>query len=213
MNTRLQVEHPITELVTGVDLVRAQVHVAEGHPLPWRQEDLTARGHAIECRICAEDPANGFLPSLGGILLMHEPTGPGVRLDSGVRAGDEVSMHYDPLLAKLCVVAEDRPAAIDRTLQALREFAILGVTTNVAYLADVLRDEVFASGDLDTGFLGERFAGWTGDASGDHDLALAVAAVAENGGITRSASDVTADAPGHATPWNTLGRFRLHGLD
>jgi acetyl/propionyl-CoA carboxylase alpha subunit len=214
MNTRLQVEHPITELVTGVDLVRAQIHVAEGRPLPWTQEGLTARGHAIECRICAEDPANGFLPSLGGILLMHEPVGPGVRLDSGVRAGDEVSMHYDPLLAKLCVVAEDRPAAIERMLRALDEFAILGVATNVGYLADVLRDEVFASGDLDTGFLAERFAGWNGSGAGDGDLALAVAAIAEAAGRTPgSAADPGASRTPHATPWNTLGRFRLHGLD
>jgi len=212
MNTRLQVEHPITEMVTGVDLVRAQIHVAEGRPLPWTQEEITARGHAIECRICAEDPANGFLPSLGGILLMNEPVGPGVRLDAGVRTGDVVSMHYDPLLAKLCVVAENREAAVDRMLGALREFAILGVTTNVAYLADVLRDEVFLAGDLHTGLLDERFGGWTGEGALDTDLALAVAAVAEAGrGAGRRAQG---EAPGAATtPWENLGRFRLSGLD
>ena len=212
MNTRLQVEHPITEMVTGIDLVRAQIHVAEGRPLPWSQADLTARGHSIECRICAEDPANDFFPSLGEILLMHEPVGPGVRLDSGFRTGDEVSMHYDPLLAKLCVVAETREAAIDRMARALREFAILGVTTNVAYLGDVLRDEAFAAGDLHTGLLEERFSGWTGEAVTDTDLALAVAAIAEAGRTGgRQAGTVPADTG--TTPWDSLGRFRLNGLD
>jgi len=212
MNTRLQVEHPITEMVTGVDLVRAQIHVAEGRPLPWTQDDLTARGWAIECRICAEDPSANFMPSLGEILLMHEPTGPGVRLDSGVRAGDEVSMHYDPLLAKLCVHGETRSAAIERALGALREFAILGVTTNVAYLMDILRDEVFAAGDLHTGLLEERLPGWSGEAVTDTDLALAVASLAEADRL--GSGPVTEGAPvSSATPWDRLGRFRLNGLD
>jgi len=199
-------------LVTGVDLVRAQIHVAEGRPLPWAQDDLTSRGHAIECRIYAEDPAANFMPSLGEILLMHEPTGPGVRLDSGVRAGDEVSMHYDPLLAKLCVLGETRQAAIERALGALREFAILGVTTNVAYLMDILRDEAFAAGDLHTGLLEERLPAWTGEAGTDTDLALAVAAVAEADRL--KGGPVTEGEPvSNATPWDRLGHFRLNGMD
>ncbi|MBE0566753.1 MAG: acetyl-CoA carboxylase biotin carboxylase subunit, partial [Krumholzibacteria bacterium] len=180
MNTRLQVEHPVTELVTGQDLVRAQIRVAEGHPLPWRQEDLVARGHALECRIYAEDPEHGFLPSLGVLADLAEPSGPGVRIDTGVRAGDEISMHYDPLIAKLSVHAADRPAAIARARAALRGYAVLGVATNVEYLDAILADPAFAAGDLHTGFLEERLAGWTSACAGDAGLALALAAVAEH---------------------------------
>ena len=215
MNTRLQVEHPVTELVTGEDLVRAQIRVAEGHPLPWRQEDLVARGHAIECRIYAEDPEHGFLPSLGVLADLVEPQGPGIRIDSGVRAGDEISMHYDPLIAKLSVHAGDRPAAIARARAALRRYAVLGVATNVEYLEAILADEAFAAGDLHTGFLAERLEGWTSARSVDRDLAVAVAALAEHerrraGGAAPSHGGAAAAAAG---PWERLGRFRLTGLD
>lgn len=217
MNTRLQVEHPVTELVTGTDLVRAQIRVAEGHPLPWTQDDLTTRGHAIECRIYAEDPANGFMPSLGDILVMHEPTGPGVRIDSGVRQGDEVSMYYDPLMAKLSLHGEDRAAAIDRAVTALREFAILGVTTNVEYLIAILQEPAFAEGRLHTGFLEEHLPDWTGDGGEDGDLALAVAAVDEFDHRHRGSGPGSERSGGSAvdreTPWRYLGRFRLSGLE
>ncbi len=122
MNTRLQVEHPVTEAVTGVDLVRAQLAVAAGEPLPWTQDELSQRGHAIECRIYAEDPANGFLPQAGPLLLYREPSGPGIRVDSGVREGDRVGVDYDPLLAKLIVFAETREAATARAVTALRAY-------------------------------------------------------------------------------------------
>jgi 3-methylcrotonyl-CoA carboxylase alpha subunit len=217
MNTRLQVEHPVTELVTGTDLVRAQIRVAEGHPLPWTQDDLTTRGHAIECRIYAEDPASGFMPSLGEILVMHEPTGPGVRIDSGVRQGDEVSMYYDPLMAKLSLHGEDRAAAIDRAVTALREFAVLGVTTNVEYLIAILQEPAFAEGRLHTGFLEEHLPDWTGDGGEDGDLALAVAAVDEFEHRHRGSGPGSGQAGGSAvareTPWRYLGRFRLSGLE
>ena len=120
MNTRLQVEHPVTELVTGVDLVHAQLLVAGGEPLPWSQQELSQRGHAIECRIYAEDPAQGFLPQAGPLLMYREPRGPGIRVDAGVREGGEVSVFYDPMLAKLIVSAETRDAAIARAIAALR---------------------------------------------------------------------------------------------
>jgi acetyl/propionyl-CoA carboxylase alpha subunit len=218
MNTRLQVEHPVTELVTGLDLVRAQIRVAEGHPLPWTQDQIIGQGHAIECRIYAEDPENGFFPSLGDILLLHEPAGPGIRVDSGVRQGDQISMYYDPMIAKLSVQGGDRAAAIARAITALQQYAVLGVTTNVEYLIAILEHPAFAGGELHTGFLDENLAGWTSSRDRDRDLALAVAAVAEFENL--SAGKANGPGPGaspsdlvQTTPWDNLGRFRLTGLD
>ncbi len=135
MNTRLQVEHPITEVVTGVDLVKLQLRVAAGEPLPFKQNDLSQRGHAIECRVYAEDPANGFLPSIGRVFTSVEPVGPGVRVDAGVTSGDEVTLHYDPMIAKLIVSGETRDDAIAKMLWALHHYVILGeVTTNIPFL-------------------------------------------------------------------------------
>jgi acetyl-CoA carboxylase biotin carboxylase subunit len=153
INTRLQVEHPITECVVGVDLVQAQLAVAAGAPLPWRQEDLAQRGHAIECRVYAEDPSRGFLPQAGPLLRYREPSGPGVRVDSGVAEGREVSVYYDPLLAKLVVWGATRADAIARTRDALTRFEILGVTTNLPFLTALAADEAFLAGRLDTGFI------------------------------------------------------------
>jgi acetyl-CoA carboxylase biotin carboxylase subunit len=153
MNTRLQVEHPVTEAVTGLDLVQAQLRVAAGEPLRWAQESLTQRGHAVECRVYAEDPAHDFLPQAGPLLLYREPRGPGVRVDSGFTEGGEVPVHYDPMLAKVIVHAETRAAAIARASAALRDFPILGVRTNVPYLLAVLAHPAFDRGDVDTGFL------------------------------------------------------------
>src|SRR5437868_1006094 len=158
MNTRLQVEHPVTELVTGTDLVRAQLAVAMGRPLPWRQEDLQQRGHAIECRVYAEDPANGFLPQAGPLLLYREPSGPGIRIDSGVEEGADVPVQYDPMLAKLAAHGDTRNHAIERAGAALRAFPILGVRSNVAFLLRVLGHPGFRSGRVDTGFVEEHLA-------------------------------------------------------
>ena len=153
MNTRLQVEHPVTELVTGLDLVREQISVATGQPLSFRQEDVNWRGHAIECRIYAEDGANNFLPSPGTITALVEPSGPGVRVDSGVRANSVVSIYYDPMIAKLAVWGRDRLEAIDRLKRALREYQVFGITTTLPFFRDVVRDEEFINGRLDTGFI------------------------------------------------------------
>jgi 3-methylcrotonyl-CoA carboxylase alpha subunit len=161
MNTRLQVEHPVTESVMGVDLVRHQLTIAAGERLALRQEDSAPRGHAIEARLYAEDPANGYLPSTGRALVFASPEGPGVRVDAGVAAGDDVTMHYDPMLAKLIVCGENRAAAIDRLQRALASFAVLGVATNVPLLAAIASDTDFQAGKTDTSFL-ER-----------HDFALA----------------------------------------
>ena len=153
MNTRLQVEHPVTECVTGIDLVRAQLVVAGGGALPFDQASLTQRGHAIECRIYAEDPAEGFIPQAGPLLLYREPAGPGIRVDSGVREGGEVSVHYDPMLAKLIAWAETRELARHRAIAALRQYAVLGIRTNISFLLKVLQHPDFVSGSIDTGFL------------------------------------------------------------
>jgi acetyl-CoA carboxylase biotin carboxylase subunit len=208
MNTRLQVEHPVTELVLGVDLVRAQLETAAGRPLPWTQDELRPRGHAIECRLYAEDPGAGFLPSLGRLLLYREPTGPNVRVDAGICEGDTVTLHYDPMLAKLSVHAERRDAAVDRMRAALAEYPVLGITTNVEYLRAVLDQPAFRAGDTHTGFLDEHLAGWT--PVGEPDAA-ALAAVA-----LHAAAGAPAAVPGaapSADPWRVLGRLRLRGLD
>ncbi len=153
MNTRLQVEHPVTEAVAGVDLVHAQLRVASGEPLPFSQDSLSQRGHAIECRIYAEDPAQGFLPQAGTLLLYREPQGPGIRVDSGVKKGSEVSVHYDPMLSKLIVHAATREEARQRAITALRDYAILGIRTNIPFLMQLLEHPQFIDASIDTEFL------------------------------------------------------------
>jgi len=179
MNTRLQVEHPVTECVTGIDLVRAQLAVAGGEPLPFTQDSLSQRGHAIECRIYAEDPAQGFIPQAGTILLYREPQGPGIRVDSGVTAGSTVSVHYDPMLAKLIVWAESREAARAKALAALRDFAILGIRTNIPFMIQLLQHDQFVAATIDTGFL-DREGAAIASASVAELPATALAAVAEH---------------------------------
>ena len=153
MNTRLQVEHPVTEEVTGLDLVRAQLLVAAGEPLPWRQSEIVQRGHAIEARVYAEDPSRGFLPQAGRLSTYREPRWPGVRVDSGAAEGAEVTIYYDPMIAKVIATAETRDLAIAKLTAALREFTIEGVQTNIEFVLSVLESPVFRRGELDTGFL------------------------------------------------------------
>ncbi len=158
MNTRLQVEHPVTELVTGLDLVRLQVEIASGARLAMRQEDIAWRGSAVECRIYAEDPFNDFLPYPGKLTRLSRPMGPGVRLDGCVYQGWTVPMEYDPLLAKLAVWAGDRPEAIARTIRALREYDVGGIRTNIGFFRQILEDPEFIAGRLHTSFIDEFFA-------------------------------------------------------
>jgi acetyl-CoA carboxylase biotin carboxylase subunit len=153
MNTRLQVEHPVTELVTNFDLVREQFQVAAGQPLSFTQEDVSWVGHAIECRVYAEDPDNNFFPSPGRITYLREPSGPGIRLDSGVRLNSEVSIHYDPMIAKLAVWGRTRTEAIERLARALDEYEVGGITTTLPFFRRVVRDAEFVAGNLDTGFI------------------------------------------------------------
>jgi acetyl-CoA carboxylase biotin carboxylase subunit len=158
MNTRLQVEHPVTEEITGLDLVRAQLIVAAGQPLPWAQHDLSQRGHAIEARVYAEDPSNGFIPQAGRLAEYIEPRAPGVRVDSGVAAGSEIPVHYDPMIAKVIATAESRSLAIARLSAALKAFAVRGVRTNLQFLIRVLALQEFHDGRLDTSFLDREAA-------------------------------------------------------
>jgi acetyl-CoA carboxylase biotin carboxylase subunit len=159
MNTRLQVEHPITEQVVGVDLVRAQILIAAGERLPWTQYALGQRGHSIEARVYAEDPAQKFMPQAGQLLLYREPRMPGIRVDSGVSEGIDVTVHYDPLLAKVVATAESRDLARQRLIAALRAFPILGIRTNIGFLLRLLDHPRFVAGDVDTSFLDGEGAG------------------------------------------------------
>jgi acetyl-CoA carboxylase biotin carboxylase subunit len=153
MNTRLQVEHPVTELVTGLDLVHLQIRIAAGERLPFTQDDVKIRGHAIECRIYAEDPDNNYFPSPGKITLLLAPSGPGIRRDSGMYEGWTVPMDYDPLLAKLIGYGSDRDQAIGRLTRALNEYFVGGIKTNISLFRRILRDPDFRAAKLDTGFL------------------------------------------------------------
>ncbi len=159
MNTRLQVEHPVTEMVTGLDLVRLQVEIAAGARLPFTQDRIEWRGAAMECRIYAEDPANGFFPSPGRIVQLSEPSGPGVRLDSGIYPGWTVPLEYDPLLAKLIVWSGTREHAIDRMLRALGEYHVGGIKSNIPLFQSILNDPAFRAGEIDTGYLDRLLTG------------------------------------------------------
>jgi len=158
MNARLQVEHPITELTTGLDLVHLQIRIAAGEKLPFTQDDVRWRGHAIECRVYAEDPDNNFLPSPGKITLLLEPSGPGIRRDSGVYEGWNVPLEYDPLLAKLIGYGSDRAQATARLVRALSEYFVGGIKTNISLFRHILNDEDFQAGRLDTGYLDRLLA-------------------------------------------------------
>jgi acetyl/propionyl-CoA carboxylase alpha subunit len=203
MNTRLQVEHPVTEQVLGIDLVRAQLAVAAGQPLPFRAERVHQRGHAIELRVYAEDPAQGFLPQAGPLLLYREPRGPGVRVDSGVIEGGEVSVHYDPLIAKLIVTAETRTAALARADRALAEFVILGIVTNVPVLRALVRHPDVQAGRLDTSLVDRVLPSLVTT----NALPQPVAMVAAQYASATRASSVKDSAPG-ADAWADLGGWR-----
>ncbi len=207
VNTRLQVEHPVTEATTGVDLVKAQIRIASGETLPQGTAD--AHGHAIECRIYAEDPSRDFSPTPGLIEVLEEPCGPGIRVDSGVRAGWRVPVAYDPLLAKVVVWDRTRADAISRMDAALGRYVILGCGTNLAFLQDIIRHEAFRRGETTTRFLAHHFPGWRPVAP---DLALAVAAAL--GVLPDERTDhptrlAGPGAGGAADPWDRLGRWRM----
>ncbi len=205
MNTRLQVEHPITECISGVDLVVEQIRVASGLRLPFAQEDLSIRGHAIEVRIYAEDPSNGFLPAIGPLALFRPPSGPGIRLDTGVREGDEARIDFDPMLAKLIVHAPDRESAIRRMNRACEDFVLLGVTTNLGFLCDIMSHKSYHAGETTTDFIDVNWPkGWSPPSS---ETSTFVAAAAEHYGLSRKAMAVES-SEGRGSPYNPFLSLR-----
>lgn len=215
MNTRLQVEHPVTEMVTGLDLVKQQIRIAAGHPLELSQKDVHLQGHAIECRIYAEDPANNFMPSTGQLSVMVPPSGPGVREDGGYDEGSEVSLHYDPLLSKLIVWGGDRNEAIARMKRALQEYQVFGVETSIPFCILVMQHEKFVSGDFDTHFVQNEFLnhpellnGSESGAPSEEEIAAIGAALLEyqNGrGRVLSADNKNTSLP---NKWKLIGRLQ-----
>ncbi|MBV8519863.1 MAG: ATP-grasp domain-containing protein [Acidobacteria bacterium] len=204
MNTRLQVEHPITEQVTGVDLVRAQLDVASGKPLPWTQDALRQRGHAIEVRVYAEDPDDRFLPQSGTIAVYSEPTGPGVRVDAGVTRGSEIGVKFDPMLAKLVATAESRDAAIDRLARALRDYVILGTKTNVSWLRRVITHPAFREGLVSTRFLEEHAESLAPRVG---EVVPRIAAAIASAPRKRAEVASSSDGPRLASVWDELGMW------
>jgi acetyl-CoA carboxylase biotin carboxylase subunit len=176
MNTRLQVEHPVTELITGLDLVHLQIHIAAGEKLPFTQDDIRIRGHAIECRIYAEDPDNNYFPSPGKITLLLAPSGPGIRRDSGMYEGWTVPIDYDPLLAKLIGYGTDRNQAISRLVRALNEYFVGGIKTNISLFRRILSDPDFHAGRVDTGYLDRLLKTPPPAVKGEHAEVAAIAA-------------------------------------
>ncbi len=208
INTRLQVEHPITECVVGVDLVRAQLAVAAGAPLPWRQDALSQRGHALECRIYAEDPARGFLPQAGPLLRYREPAGPGIRIDAGVVEGGAVSVYYDPMLAKVVAFGETRAHSIALAQEALTRFEILGVRTNLAFLQALISRPEFAEGRIDTGFIERHLAELCPETAPVPPAVVAAAAWHTSlGGAPPPDSSPSASA-GRSDPFDTIRGWR-----
>jgi 3-methylcrotonyl-CoA carboxylase alpha subunit len=205
VNARLQVEHPITEWITGLDLVREQIRIAAGERLGVTQRDIQRRGHAFECRIYAEDPAHGFLPSPGKVLRWQAPTGPGVRVDAGVESHTEVSIHYDPMIAKLSTWGQDREHARRRMEAALRQCVVLGPTTNIPFLIDLLAHPAFIAGATHTGFLPEHFAQWQASDAPHLHIAAFAAAFSHGQPAPQSAQLVKTPAE---TPWQQLGGWR-----
>jgi acetyl-CoA carboxylase, biotin carboxylase subunit len=213
MNTRIQVEHPVTEMVYGVDLVREQLRIAAGEPTTVPDETPEPVGHAIECRITSEDPFNRFLPDAGRIAHLVVPTGPGVRWDGGIRIGSEVGLFYDPLLAKLIVWAETRPAAIRRMERALGELVITGVATSQPFHRRVMADPVFASGRYDIRYLDERGAELLAQAMGEDDvMRVAIAAALAEDERRRVVSPLPAGTPALQPDSNWARAARLDGV-
>jgi acetyl-CoA carboxylase biotin carboxylase subunit len=212
VNARLQVEHPVTELTTGVDLVQQQILIASGEKLRFKQDDLKQRGHALECRIYAEDPRSNFLPSSGKVLFLKEPKGPGVRHDCGIYSGCEVPIYYDPILAKLIVWAENREMACQRMLRALDDYVILGIKATIDFLKDVISHPQFKAGQTTTHFIKQYFDGWEGKKKTEESLRLALIASAFDSLNQTSAGKGAAPMQREvSSPWQTLGRWRLGG--
>jgi acetyl/propionyl-CoA carboxylase alpha subunit len=206
MNTRLQVEHPVTEMTTGLDLVREQILIANGEPLSMKASDLRQTGHAIECRIYAEVPEENFRPDVGKVEIFGPPSGPGIRLDTGIQQGSEVSFHYDPMLAKLIVWASSRNTAIDRMRRALSEFVLLGVRNNIEFLHRVISHPEFCEGKIDTHFI-ERHPELLHALDAAPPVAALLAASLNAGQVGRTRTSA-AEAAGFSDVWAS-GPWRI----
>jgi acetyl-CoA carboxylase, biotin carboxylase subunit len=212
MNTRLQVEHPVTELVTGIDIVTEQMRIARGRQMRYSQEQVRLNGWAIECRINAEDPYNSFMPSTGQITHILQPTGPGVRIDTGIFPGIEVSPYYDSLISKLIVWGETRAEAILRMRRALEEYIIIGVRTNIPFHQTLMDSHRFMAGQFDTRFIEERFTFNSGETSkeGQAEIAAIFATLVTHRAAQRSAN-IVQRGERDTTNWKWLGRWeRMH---
>ena len=202
VNTRLQVEHPVTELVTGIDLVRQQILISDGHELSLTQDEVSRRGHAIECRICAEDPENNFFPSTGILKRYSPPHGPRVRVDSGFCEGDSVTIFYDPLMAKVITWGQNRYEAIDGMRRALEEFTIQGVESTIPFCLSVLSNERFRRGEFDTSFVDEEFNPAVFHATSERrEIAASVAAVLIQAGARQQKAAITDHQDGEQSAW------------
>jgi acetyl/propionyl-CoA carboxylase alpha subunit len=223
MNTRLQVEHPVTEMVTGVDLVKEQIAIAAGRRMRYKQEDVAPKGWAIECRITAEDPFNNFMPSTGTITYLKEPNGPGVRVESALYRGGEISLYYDPMVAKVIAGGENRAEAILRMRRALNEYRIGGIKTSIPFHQEIMDSTEFIWGTFDTGFIGRRQAARgtsqtvaqaNKSAESEQIVAVVAALIAHDEG--RRAVHI---GQGHherssqrrSSPWKEVGRTRSVG--
>jgi len=210
VNTRIQVEHPITEMTVGIDLVKHQLLIASGEKLSFQQDALQQRGHSIECRIYAEDPANQFLPSFGKILLAKLPEGPGIRNDAAIFTGYEVSMHYDPILAKLIVWGETREDARRKMIRALEQYVILGIETTIPFLKDVMQHPEFIAGNTCTDFIPMYLPDWKPSEQQHADLldqGLLVAALAQMNKLSKSATP--AQLKPEFSPWQRIGKWAI----
>jgi acetyl-CoA carboxylase biotin carboxylase subunit len=201
MNTRLQVEHPVTEWITGLDLVAEQIRVAEGKVLDISQEDVVMSGHAIECRVYAEDPANKFLPVPGNLIVHRPASGPGIRVDAGVEEGDDVQIHYDPMISKLTVWAPTREAAIRRMIRAIDEYEVAGVETTLPFCRLVMEHEAFRSGAFSTRFVERYFTPEALEVHGDEELLLAFAALQAAKGASRGIDSAPQQVGTESSKW------------
>ena len=209
MNTRLQVEHAITEMTTGIDIVKWQIRIAMGEPLTLDQDKITQRGHAIECRIYAEDPEKNFMPSTGTLQTVELPTGMNIRHDTGIAQGYKISPYYDPMLAKLIVYGEDRKDASRKLEWALSNYIALGITTNIPFLRAIVHHPAFVSGDIDTHFIETHFASWSAAEVLPPEVLIAAAIddmkhsnIVEHSGEGHEEQETT-------SPWTTVGRWRI----
>jgi acetyl-CoA carboxylase biotin carboxylase subunit len=207
VNARIQVEHPITEMTTGVDIVKEQILIAEGEKIRFKQEEISQKGHAIEARIYAEDAENNFLPSPGKIYYAHEPHSPGIRIDSGIYSGGNVPPHYDPILAKLIAWGENRESARRRLIEALKNYVILGIKTPIKYLIDILEHPKFREGKTYTNFIEKEMKNWTPQ---EEELKIALIGAIVSG-VEKEEKKIEVKEEITSSPWKELGRWELGG--